>query len=420
MADPPGGRGRSSALPCLRTQQLLRAACRTPPPSPASRPLLLIARTQAGGVAGLALGLLYLFQEKLVSPAAQQGDHRGGDLRSTLWARRCACEPGLPACDRAQLYVPKIPGVPDDFSYPPERYGFNSEVRTAGGATQHEDARFFHPPPASCVLPSAAGHHNHHQRRGQDPRLAADAAPLDARVCAVAARHPLLPGERRQHVLPPALPAPNGRAPRLPNLCRQVWRRLATRAAAAPSFLLAGGGVTLCNPPTTLACRPRPPNKRSYRGYGLSSGKPNEAGLQRDAQAALTYLTTQRRDVDASRVVVYGRSLGGAVALHLVAANTDKASRPRLSSSVQQQHVNSIRAQTRWHLIVVVCLTSCVHSRRRCRRWWWKTPLRRWRTWCRAWCRRWAPSSAPASRSTSSSPTSGTTARPSCGCATCR
>lgn len=30
----------------------------------------------------------------------------------------------------------------------------------------------------------------------------------------------------------------------------------------------------------------------SYRGYGLSQGKPNESGLQMDAQAALEYLTT--------------------------------------------------------------------------------------------------------------------------------
>lgn len=30
----------------------------------------------------------------------------------------------------------------------------------------------------------------------------------------------------------------------------------------------------------------------SYRGYGLSQGKPNEPGLQMDAQAALDYLTT--------------------------------------------------------------------------------------------------------------------------------
>ena len=30
----------------------------------------------------------------------------------------------------------------------------------------------------------------------------------------------------------------------------------------------------------------------SYRGYGLSQGKPNEPGLQMDAQAALEYLTT--------------------------------------------------------------------------------------------------------------------------------
>lgn len=30
----------------------------------------------------------------------------------------------------------------------------------------------------------------------------------------------------------------------------------------------------------------------SYRGYGLSQGKPTEPGLKQDAQASLDYLTT--------------------------------------------------------------------------------------------------------------------------------
>ncbi|XP_022101505.1 protein ABHD13-like [Acanthaster planci] len=53
-----------------------------------------------------------------------------------------------------------------------------------------------------------------------------------------------------------------------------------------------------------------------YRGYGRSEGRPSEAGLYRDAQAALDYLH-RRGDVDTRRIVVFGRSLGGGVAIHL-------------------------------------------------------------------------------------------------------
>ena len=60
-----------------------------------------------------------------------------------------------------------------------------------------------------------------------------------------------------------------------------------------------------------------------YRGYGRSEGAPSEAGIQRDAIAAIDHLS-KRTDVDTSRIVLCGRSLGGAVALHLAAAAEDK------------------------------------------------------------------------------------------------
>jgi uncharacterized protein len=53
-----------------------------------------------------------------------------------------------------------------------------------------------------------------------------------------------------------------------------------------------------------------------YRGYGRSEGKPNEEGTYRDAQAAYDYLTQQRKIAPRS-VVVYGESLGTAVAADL-------------------------------------------------------------------------------------------------------
>jgi hypothetical protein len=53
-----------------------------------------------------------------------------------------------------------------------------------------------------------------------------------------------------------------------------------------------------------------------YRGYGRSDGSPSEAGIYRDAEAAYRYLT-ESRGVPPSRIVVYGRSLGGAPACEI-------------------------------------------------------------------------------------------------------
>ena len=55
-----------------------------------------------------------------------------------------------------------------------------------------------------------------------------------------------------------------------------------------------------------------------YRGYGRSEGVPGEDGLYRDADAAWRYLTGERGYAP-GQVVVFGRSLGGAVAAHLAA-----------------------------------------------------------------------------------------------------
>ncbi len=54
-----------------------------------------------------------------------------------------------------------------------------------------------------------------------------------------------------------------------------------------------------------------------YRGYGKSSGRPTETGLYTDAEAAYEYLTVTKGIVP-DKIVVYGASLGGAVAIDLV------------------------------------------------------------------------------------------------------
>ncbi|KAL6519202.1 Alpha/beta hydrolase domain-containing protein wav2 [Orobanche gracilis] len=61
----------------------------------------------------------------------------------------------------------------------------------------------------------------------------------------------------------------------------------------------------------------------SYRGYGASDGFPSQNGITKDAQAALDHLV-QRTDIDTSRIVVFGRSLGGAVGAVLARNNPDK------------------------------------------------------------------------------------------------
>lgn len=53
-----------------------------------------------------------------------------------------------------------------------------------------------------------------------------------------------------------------------------------------------------------------------YRGYGNSAGSPTEQGLYRDAEAAWDWLT-QQRGFAPGQVVLFGRSLGGAVATQL-------------------------------------------------------------------------------------------------------
>jgi abhydrolase domain-containing protein 13 len=55
-----------------------------------------------------------------------------------------------------------------------------------------------------------------------------------------------------------------------------------------------------------------------YRGYGLSTGHPCERGMFSDARKAIDYLHS-RHDLDHSQIILFGRSLGGAVAIDLAA-----------------------------------------------------------------------------------------------------
>lgn len=58
-----------------------------------------------------------------------------------------------------------------------------------------------------------------------------------------------------------------------------------------------------------------------YRGYGRSAGSLDRIGIQGDAAAAVRYVR-QRPDVDPQRLILFGQSLGGAIAVYLAAAQT--------------------------------------------------------------------------------------------------
>ena len=57
-----------------------------------------------------------------------------------------------------------------------------------------------------------------------------------------------------------------------------------------------------------------------YRGFGESSGVPSEAGIEKDADAVLNFALNHPRLTD-SPIVLFGRSLGGAVSVSLAHRN---------------------------------------------------------------------------------------------------
>jgi fermentation-respiration switch protein FrsA (DUF1100 family) len=63
----------------------------------------------------------------------------------------------------------------------------------------------------------------------------------------------------------------------------------------------------------------------SFHRYGKSSGVPSEEGLKLDAIATFHYLTKKRTDLSPF-FIVFGRSLGGAVAIDFAVLFQNKAS----------------------------------------------------------------------------------------------
>lgn len=72
-----------------------------------------------------------------------------------------------------------------------------------------------------------------------------------------------------------------------------------------------------------------------YRGYGMSKGKPSEAGVYADSLAFYNYLLKER-SYSADKIIAYGLSLGGAIAI-------DLAYHHELSSIILEGTFSSVR-----------------------------------------------------------------------------
>lgn len=110
-----------------------------------------------------------------------------------------------------------------------------------------------------------------------------------------------------------------------------------------------------------------------YRGYGRSEGKPSEEGMQQDALAAWNHLVTVRGEAP-ERVVLFGRSLGAALAAWLAARERPGAlilesafvSVPELAGDLYwwlpARRLSRLRYDTRDYLAGVQCPVLVVHS----------------------------------------------------------
>lgn len=110
-----------------------------------------------------------------------------------------------------------------------------------------------------------------------------------------------------------------------------------------------------------------------YRGYGGSTGQPSEAGLYRDAQTAWDYLVRQR-NIPSRRIILFGESLGGAVAAWLAGRERPGAlvlssafiSIPELAADLYPwlpaKWLARLRYDTRAALARITCPVLIAHS----------------------------------------------------------
>jgi fermentation-respiration switch protein FrsA (DUF1100 family) len=111
-----------------------------------------------------------------------------------------------------------------------------------------------------------------------------------------------------------------------------------------------------------------------YRGYGQSEGSPTEAGTYRDATAAWHYLVVERH-IAPDGIVIFGRSLGGAIAAELASRTRPAAlilesaftSVPNMAARLYPwlpvRWLSRYRYDTRRALETITCPLLVIHSR---------------------------------------------------------
>jgi len=111
-----------------------------------------------------------------------------------------------------------------------------------------------------------------------------------------------------------------------------------------------------------------------YRGYGQSEGRPTERGTYQDAEAAWQYLVKELK-VGPQEIIVFGRSLGGAVASWLAQSQTPGAlivdstftSLPDIGATLYPylpvRLLSRFKYNTTGYLARVDCPVLVVHSR---------------------------------------------------------
>lgn len=111
-----------------------------------------------------------------------------------------------------------------------------------------------------------------------------------------------------------------------------------------------------------------------YRGYGESEGRPTEAGTYLDAMAAWRYLVDARK-IPPRDIVIFGRSLGGAIAAELASRTRPGAlivessftSVPNMAARLYPwlpvRWISRYRYDTQGALEAVACPVLVIHSR---------------------------------------------------------
>ncbi len=111
-----------------------------------------------------------------------------------------------------------------------------------------------------------------------------------------------------------------------------------------------------------------------YRGYGQSEGKPTEDGTYRDAAAAWRYLVGERH-IAPHAIVIFGRSLGAAIAAELASHTQPGAliiesaftSAPNIAAHLYPwlpvRWMSRYRYDTQQSLQAITCPLLVIHSR---------------------------------------------------------